>query len=349
MNLNVTVTPYIKTISGNSLEVMPIDAVIKNIVMNPDYTKFPNHSGLRGGKLNTEVIRQATAHEKQNELKMDFLPAVAVNGVFNAITNTGLAQYSNVTAMDFDQFHSEADLQSIMRRLKVTPFVFAAFRTPSGNGLKAIILHDNDDPAQHADLYSQLLVTFQGVDKVATLDRSCSDLRRLHYLPYDPDAYINPAPVAYHFVPTVTQIQQAGAGKGVGNTTASPATTANFMGKLGTAMPTVKPVPTPCAVDISDASILNILKARCKRYHPEYFHEGARRKLAYWMGLECRILGVDYITGLEFTVKLITGPEVFCTPGNEMTQPEIIENFCNGYNNGNYNEDARIKIGTKQS
>ena len=64
MNLNVTVTPYIKTISGNSLEVMPIDAVIKNIVMNPDYTKFPNHSGLRGGKLNTEVIRQATTHEK---------------------------------------------------------------------------------------------------------------------------------------------------------------------------------------------------------------------------------------------------------------------------------------------
>ena len=59
MNLNVTVTPYIKTISGNSLEVMPIDAVIKNIVMNPDYTKFPNHSGLRGGKLNTEVTRQA--------------------------------------------------------------------------------------------------------------------------------------------------------------------------------------------------------------------------------------------------------------------------------------------------
>ena len=94
MNMNVTVTPYIKTISGNSLEVMPIDAVIKNIVMNPDYTKFPNHAGLRGGKTNTEVIRQATTHEKQNELKMDFLPAVAVNGVFREITNMGLTQYS---------------------------------------------------------------------------------------------------------------------------------------------------------------------------------------------------------------------------------------------------------------
>jgi hypothetical protein len=342
MNLNVTVTPYIKTISGNSLEVMPIDAVIKNIVMNPDYTKFPNHSGLRGGKLNTEVIRQATTHEKQNELKMDFLPAVAVNGVFNEITNRGLTHYSNVTAMDFDQFHSEADLQGIMLRLKATPFVLAAFRTPSGNGLKAIVLHDNDDPTHHADLYSQLLVRFQDVDKVATLDRSCSDLRRLHYLPYDPDAYINPAPVPYHYVPTVTQIQQAGAVKGL------PATTASFISTLGAATPTVKSMPTPCAIDISDQSILNILKARCKRYHPEYFHEGARRKLAYWMGLECCILGVDYITGLEFTVNLITGPEVFCTPGNEMPQSEIIQNFSNGHKNGIYNEDARLKIGTKQ-
>lgn len=342
MNLNVTVTPYIKTISGNSLEVMPIDAVIKNIVMNPDYTKFPNHSGLRGGKLNTEVIRQATTHEKQNELKMDFLPAVAVNGVFREITNMGLTQYSNVTAMDFDQFHSEEKLQGVMRRLKLTPFVLAAFRTPSGNGLKAIVLHDNNDPAQHADLYSQLLVTFQDVNKDASLDKSCSDLRRLHYLPYDPDAYINPAPVPYHYVPTVTQIQQANTGF------SSSASTANFMGKLGTVTPNVKPAPKPCPVDISDVSILNILKARCKKYHPEYFHEGARRKLAYWMGIESRILGVDNITGLEFTVNLITGPEVFCTPGNEMPQSEIIQNFSNGYNKGNYDEDARIRIGGKK-
>ena len=342
MNLNVTVTPYIKMISGSSLKIMPIEEVIKNIVMNPDYTKFPNHAGLRGGKANTEAIRQAPTHDKQNELKMDFLPAVAVNGVFNEITNVGLAQYSNVTAMDFDQFHSEEELQGVMRRLKVTTFVLAAFRTPSGNGLKAIVLHDNNDPAQHADLYSQLLVTFKDVDKVATLDRSCSDLRRLHYLPYDPDAYINPAPVPYEYVPTVTQIQQASTGF------PSSATTANFMSKLGTATPTVKPAPKPCAIETSDISVLNILKARCRKYHPEYFHEGARRKLAYWMGLESRILGVDNITGLEFTVNLITGPEVFCTPGNEMPQSEIIQNFSNGFSNGNYNEDARIKIGTKQ-
>jgi hypothetical protein len=148
--------------------------------------------------------------------------------------------------------------------------------------------------------------------------------------------------VPYHYVPTVTQIQQANTGF------SSSASTANFMGKLGTVTPTVKPAPKPCPVDISDVSILNILKARCKKYHPEYFHEGARRKLAYWMGIESRILGVDNITGLEFTVNLITGPEVFCTPGNEMPQSEIIQNFSNGYNKGNYDEDARIRIGGKK-
>ena len=120
------------------------------------------------------------------------------------------------------------------------------------------------------------------------------------------------------------------------------------MSKLGTATPTVKPAPKPCAIETSDISVLNILKARCRKYHPEYFHEGARRKLAYWMGLESRILGVDNITGLEFTVNLITGPEVFCTPGNEMPQSEIIQNFSNGFSNGNYNEDARIRIGGKK-
>ena len=52
-----------------------------------------------------------------------------------------------------------------------------------GNGLKALVLHDNTDPARHGDLYEQLLNMFYVADRN---DAGCKDLARRNYLSYDP-------------------------------------------------------------------------------------------------------------------------------------------------------------------
>lgn len=62
------------------------------------------------------------------------------------------------------------------------------FCTPSGNGLKALVLHDNTDPARHEDLYGQLLDKFYVANRN---DASCKDLARRNYLSYDPDIWTN--------------------------------------------------------------------------------------------------------------------------------------------------------------
>lgn len=83
-----------------------------------------------------------------------YLPVATWNGVFNYRDSSGCELYSSFTALDFDKV---ADMRAHKEWLKTIPCVYAIFTTPSGHGIKAIVLHDNRRKDQHPDLYAQLL------------------------------------------------------------------------------------------------------------------------------------------------------------------------------------------------
>lgn len=144
-------------------------------------------------------VREAyrTDKEKGDKLKRT-LPVAAWNGTFTYRDANGCSQYSSFTALDFDKVQDEEGLKKL---LESTPCVYAYFRTPSGNGYKAIILHDNYQPAFHYDLYEKLLKHFNHTDS----DTSTRDLGRGNYLSYDPDLWKNPNPQPFHFIPSTTK------------------------------------------------------------------------------------------------------------------------------------------------
>lgn len=143
----------------------------------------------------TNIIRSNQDENQLRETKKNMLPAVMFNGTFSYKNSGCLKTYSNVTAMDFDNFATEQDLCAICRRLTITPCVLAVYRTPSGRGLKAIVMHDNQDPQHHQELYSQLLEKFN----INTSDHSVSDLARGNYICYDPNIWVNGNCQPYHF------------------------------------------------------------------------------------------------------------------------------------------------------
>ena len=268
----------------------------------------------------TEFIHLAQTKQEVQERKLKYLPAVAFNGVFTDgnLTNDGMMVYSEFTALDFDNFPTQQGMTAIYSRLVATPCVYAVFITPSGRGLKAIIRHDNQDPKKHHNLYKQLLRKFQ--INQATNDTSCCDLRRLSYLVYDPNIYVNKNATPYHFVFDPTLIGP------VPFQFSTPPITQSIQNN---------------GTYISDISIMNILKYRCRQNHPEYFVEGNRRNGVFWFGTQCGKAGVDYQKGLEYTIKVYTGNDITYTTGNEMPEKEIAENFKSGYSKETYNEDYR--------
>ena len=178
-----------------NLVSLTIGEVIE-IIRRGNYNIHDNEFGDLNLQEATNLIR-GQPNDMQN-MKYRLLPAVAFNGTFSEIKETGIETYSQITALDFDHV---CDMEGLKARLTGCAHVFCVFTTPSSNGLKALVLHDNTDPSKHRDMYEQLLSMFSE----ASQDPSCKDLARRNYLCYDPNVWINQNVVPYHYVSSVPQ------------------------------------------------------------------------------------------------------------------------------------------------
>ena len=312
------------------LKTITIHDAISIIRKGTYYIDDGNRTGMSGTlkEITEQMQCQPTGIDLQRA-KAQFLPAVSFNGVY---ANGRIIQYSSYTALDFDHIPSQQDYSSLFLRLMATPCVSHIYRTPSGRGLKAIVLHDNDDPCMHGNLYMQLMRKFQ-TPYVAT-DPKCKDLSRRNYLCHDPNVWSNPSPIPYHYEYDAAL-----------NTQASM-TRSSVSKVIYTPLPNNSQTVIP--ESLSDASILNLLKSRCKRFHPEYLMEGARRDGAYWFGTQASKAGVDYHRGLDYVTRLYAGDEITLTKGGTFTKEETKENYTNGYGNENYDEQFRQSLNVRK-
>lgn len=146
-----------------------------------------------------DAVRKAKTKEEKEKAKMK-LPAVTWNGTFKTKNRSDLIHYSSFTALDFDHIQPEK-MDEFGKWLQSFPCVYAYYVTPSGEGYKAVILHDNYEPLYHYDLYNQLLKLFDCPEK----DTSTVDLARGNFLSYDPNLWKNPDPEPFHFVPSTSE------------------------------------------------------------------------------------------------------------------------------------------------
>ena len=143
------------------------------------------------------AIRNLTSHQEQNEAKKN-LPVFCCNGTFHRRNNASLLQYSSFIAIDFDGFKTDDELLAYKEHLKTYPFVYAFFVSPSGIGLKAIVKHNNTNPAHHYNLFVQLHRVF-GLGNT-NFDSVVSDISRGTYFSYDPELWINSNCRPFEFV-----------------------------------------------------------------------------------------------------------------------------------------------------
>jgi len=294
-----------------------------DIIRNGTYYIDDNMRSGMSGTLReiTEKIQSLPEGTDLQRIKQQFLPAVSFNGIYNK----GIIDYSNVTALDFDHIPTQEEFTDLYLHLMNIPCVAYIYRTPSGKGLKAIIWHNNNNPDLHGNLYRQLMVMFQ--TPYITTDSHCQDLNRRNYLCYDPNVWINPYPIPFNFVydAAFDRIKP------------SDNHTAGKIKQIQTQR--TKPV---IALGLpSDASIMNMLKSRCKRFHSNYLIEGARRDGVYWYGTQAAKAGVDYQYGLDFVKQLYQSNEITLTRGGTFTENEITENYTNGYDTESYDENYR--------
>lgn len=118
----------------------------------------------------------------QQELKKN-LPCILFSGKFIKRKIDGISEQSNLICLDFDKVDG-----NWKEYLKQFHFIYAAWVSPSGNGVKALVKLATNDHLGH---FNALCKDFPNLDK------SCKDISRICFESYDPDIYVNEAADSY--------------------------------------------------------------------------------------------------------------------------------------------------------
>lgn len=114
------------------------------------------------------------------------LPLFTPTGNFSHRSIAGIKHYNGIICLDIDHIDDPEKLKS---KCKNIPFVYSAFTTPSGKGLKVLI---KTDATIETYKNTELKVASKFTELTgAERDNHCKDIARVQYVSYDPEIYIN--------------------------------------------------------------------------------------------------------------------------------------------------------------
>lgn len=192
-NIKKTVSIYYNAKDATSKETMTIDEIIELI----------KHDSSPIITL-TEWAREAEGKKQYTTIKRQ-LPMFTGSGIFSYRNDNpdNLVEYSNLLVIDFDHFH---DYQKVLDfRKKLIEYadrlhIYALWISPSKDGIKAVMIHDNEDPKYHYNLFCQIKNKIY--PRTGVFDMNCSDITRTCFICHDPDVWVNPRKdqlTPYHF------------------------------------------------------------------------------------------------------------------------------------------------------
>lgn len=133
-------------------------------------------------KIPVEKIRTINDKEERNKLKQG-LPCVVFGGTFSTRSKNGLIDSSGFAILDFD----DIDI-SYKEKLRTDKYIYSAWVSPSGNGIKALVkIPIVKSDKEYKEYYEALLAEYEG----ANIDKSTKDISRVSYESFDKDIFVN--------------------------------------------------------------------------------------------------------------------------------------------------------------
>lgn len=121
------------------------------------------------------VLKKTLGDEKAK------LPCVLFSGKFTQRNSKSIIEHSGFVIVDFDDINNPEQFRD---NLKIYPFIYCAFISPSATGVKAIV--KTEPIIDKHDGYYQGIINF-----FPTADTSSKDIARVCYESCDPDLWVN--------------------------------------------------------------------------------------------------------------------------------------------------------------
>ena len=116
------------------------------------------------------------------------LPAITISATFKegGRSKEYFDTYTNLLHLDYDYIDN---VQELKAKIVDIPNTYAAFISPSGNGLKVLVKSDNILSA-HTFTFNALKKYYDGIVGIDS-DSAVKDFPRICFVSYDPDLYLN--------------------------------------------------------------------------------------------------------------------------------------------------------------
>jgi len=123
---------------------------------------------------------------KASEIKSN-LPAITISATFKERRKKGYEDnYTGLLHLDYDKLEN---VEEVKANLISIPYTYAAFISPSGNGVKVLVRSDNDISG-HTKAFNGLRAYYDEIVGVKS-DSSVKDITRLCFVSYDCELYLN--------------------------------------------------------------------------------------------------------------------------------------------------------------
>lgn len=152
-------------------------------------------NGVQQGRWRSDIEKLRSLSGSHYEAAKKRLPAI----MLSATTRTGghkeadLAQHSGLLQIDIDKLGSRKEAVTVREKLRADPHVFAAWLSPSEQGVKAVV-RITADLLSHRHAFSTAQTLFAEKHHL-TIDPKCGDPCRLCFVSYDPELWINESAV----------------------------------------------------------------------------------------------------------------------------------------------------------
>ena len=166
-------------------------APVTNTTPYKSITLFDAYLYIIGGyaKKRTAELRAMKDKAQARRFKASSFDYCCFSGTFTRRTEASLIKHSGLMCIDFDHL---SDIEGLRQQLLFDEYFDTQlmFRSPSGDGLKWIINVELSS-LKHG-IYFDAVANYIQQTYSIPIDKSGRDVCRACFLPYDPNAYINP-------------------------------------------------------------------------------------------------------------------------------------------------------------
>lgn len=142
---------------------------------------------IKNGRYQQKVNACRSAIDKDGlECAKRKLPLFTPTGIFSYRSMSGMQLYNGFICLDIDHVDKPDELKE---KCKNIPYIYSAFITPSGNGLKVLIKTDAT-PETYKETELRVSSDFANLTG-AVRDNHCKDIARIQYVSYDSELYLN--------------------------------------------------------------------------------------------------------------------------------------------------------------